>query len=228
MVYCKYPNLVYFKEGNSMENQEMQVQQPVKKTSGLGVAALVLGIIAIVFSLIPIIRVVAYVLAPLAFIFGLISLIKKKSVGVAVVGVILAIAAIVLTVVFQAATIAAVDKAVDELDSAMSDLSGDNTEDILANYADVTLGEFTVTKGDFMDECKLPVTVKNKGDEKKSFSIQVEAVDKDGNRIDDDYVYANDLNAGQSQTFDIFTLVTSDDMETLKNATFRIVEISMF
>lgn len=218
-----------------MENQEMYVQQPVKKTSGLGTAALVLGIIAIVLSFIPIIRVLVYVLGPLAFIFGLISLIKKRSVGVAVAGVILAIAAVVLTIVLQAATIAAVDSAVKELDNVVSDintdmgnLTGENTEDILANYADVTFGKFTVTKGDFIDDCKLPVTVKNKGDEKKSFSIQVEAVDKDGNRIGDDYVYANDLGAGQSQTFDVFTLITSDDMEKYKAATFKVVEISMF
>lgn len=103
-----------------MENQEMQVQQPeisqtpqpVKKTSGLGTAALVLGIIAIVLSFIPIIRVIVYVLGPLALIFGLISWIQKKSVGVAATGTIMGALAIILTILLQIATVAAVDHAV--------------------------------------------------------------------------------------------------------------------
>ena len=59
--------------------------------------------------------------------------------------------------------------------------------------------------------------------DKKSFSIQIEAVDTSGNRILDDTVYANDLGAGQSQDFEAFKLVSSDKIEALKSATFKIV-----
>lgn len=102
-------------------------QQPVKQTSGLAVASLVLGIIAIIFSLIPIIRVIVYVLAPLALVFGLIPLIKKQSMGVSVAGVAIAAVALVLTIVFQAATFAAVDKAVDSLGNSVSDSVSDDS-----------------------------------------------------------------------------------------------------
>jgi len=70
--------------------------------------------------------------------------------------------------------------------------------------------------------------VKNKSLEKKSFSIHIEAVDSNGSRIADDYVYVNDLGAEQTQNFEAFNFVDSDKVNSLKNATFKIVEISMY
>ena len=61
-----------------------------------------------------------------------------------------------------------------------------------------------------------------------SFSIQVEAVDANGSRIANDYIYANNLNAGQSQEFKLFEYVESDKLNSMKNATFKIVEVSMY
>lgn len=49
-----------------------------------------------------------------------------------------------------------------------------------------------------------------------------------GARIAEDYVFANDLAAGQSQSFETFTLVTSDKIDKIKNATFKIKEASMY
>ena len=49
-----------------------------------------------------------------------------------------------------------------------------------------------------------------------------------GARIDDGYVYANDLTSGQTQEFKIFTYVSSDKVEEMKNATFKVVEVSMY
>ncbi len=60
----------------------------------------------------------------------------------------------------------------------------------------------------------------------KSFTIQIEAVDNSGKRITDDYVYANDLAAGQNQDFDIFTYVSDDLIDSMKSATYKIVTVS--
>ena len=49
--------------------------------SGFAIAALVLGIIGIVFSFIPIINNAAFILGILAAIFAIISLVKKASKG---------------------------------------------------------------------------------------------------------------------------------------------------
>ena len=53
-------------------------------------------------------------------------------------------------------------------------------------------------------------------------------MDATGERIDEGYVYANDLAAGQSQNFEIFTLVTSDKIDKMKKASFKIIEASMY
>lgn len=64
--------------------------------------------------------------------------------------------------------------------------------------------------------------------ETKSFNVQIEAVKADGSRIVNDYIYANSLGAGQSQDFNIFTYVSSENLEAMKSATFKVVEASMY
>ena len=110
-----------------------------------------------------------------------------------------------------------------ELDEAL----GENTEAVLDKYLDVEFGEFVVEGSDFPDG-KLTLTVTNKSDEAKSFSITIEAIDKDGVRIDTDTVYVDTLNAKQSQKLDAFTLVSSDDYSALKEADFKVVEASVY
>lgn len=196
--------------------------------TGFGVAALVLGIIGVVLSFVPIINNVAFFLGALAVIFAIVCFVKKKSVGVAVASIILGIAAIVTTLVMQAATAKAINEVADSFSDTMSNLSGENTDKILENSVDVTFGQFEITKDEFFDSYKLPVTVRNKGDKQASFSVSVEAVDANGVRIEDDTLYVNDLNAGQSQNFDAFTLITSDTAEKMKTAKFKVLSVSQY
>lgn len=205
-----------------------------KERSGFATAALVLGIIGIVLSFIPIINNAALILGVLSVIFGIIGIIKSAKKTVAIVSVVLAVTAIVITLVMMNAAVKAVNDAVDDLNSTFTDINstfadmtGDNTSKILKEDADVSIGKFTVIKGDFFDETELKVTVKNKTSDKKSFSIHITADDSSGNRIGDDYIYANDLSAGQSQEFKCFTFVDEEKTELMKNATFSVVEISM-
>ena len=160
----------------------------------------------------------------LAVIFGLVS-IKKASKGKMIATVILGILAIIITLNSQKAVSDSLDALSENLDTA----SGENTEQVLANDVDVVLGDFEVTTDEYgLNDTKLTVKVTNKTNETKSFSIQVEAVDANGNRINQDYVYANNLTAGQSQDFDIFQFVSSDQIEPMQNATFNIVEASAY
>ena len=194
------------------------------KKSGLASAALVLGIIAVVLSFIPIINNAAFVLGVLAVVFGLIPLLKKRRVAISIVAIVLGVLSVVITLNMQKSVGDALDKAGEEINKSIDDSTGKNTDDILKNDVDVKIGKFTVTEGEYgIQNSKLVVTVTNKTSEKQSFSIKIEAVDADGKRIDDDTVYANDLNAGQSQDFDAFTLVQSDKYATLKGAAFKVV-----
>lgn len=192
--------------------------------SSLCTAGLVLGIIGVCTSFIPIINNLSFVMGILAVIFGLVS-IKKASKGKMIATVILGILAIIITLSAQKTVSDSLDALSEDLDTA----SGENTEQVLANDIDVEIGNFEATTDEYgLSDTKLTVKVTNKTNETKSFSIQVEAVDANGSRINQDYVYANNLTAGQSQDFDIFQFVSSDKIEAMQNATFNIVEASAY
>lgn len=192
--------------------------------SSLCTAGLVLGIIGVCTSFIPIVNNLSFVMGILAVIFGLVS-IKKASKGKMIATVILGILAIIITLNAQKTVSDSLDALSEDLDTA----SGENTEQVLANDLDVVLGDFEVTTDEYgLSDTKLTAKVTNKTNETKSFSIQVEAVDANESRINQDYIYVNNLTAGQSQDFDIFQFVSSDQIEAMQNATFKIVEASAY
>lgn len=193
--------------------------------SGLATAGLVLGIVGVCTSFIPIVNNLSFIMGILAIIFGVVTLPKKISKGKVITAIILGILSIVITINMQKTVFDALDTATENLNKA----SGNSTEEVLEKEADVTLGNFEVTEGEYgINNTKLTVTITNKTNETKSFSILVEATDTNGNRISEDYAYANSLTAGQSKEVDIFNLVTSDQIQSLKNATFKIVEASSY
>lgn len=196
-----------------------------KRKSGFATAGLVLGIIGMCTSFIPIINNISFILGLIGMVFGIVSLIKKASKGQAIVGVILCILAMVITINSQQV----LSESLNEVSANLDKATGASTEEVLKNDVNVELGKFEVTKDRYgINDTKLTVKVTNKTNEKKSFSIHIEAIDNSGARINEDYVYANDLAAGQSQSFNIFTYVSSDKLNVMKNATFKIIEASMY
>lgn len=206
--------------------EEMKNEE--KKHSGFATAALVLGIVAVVLSFIPIINNIAFILGVLAVIFGLVSLIKRASKASAVAGLILGVVSIAITLYMQDSVSKAVDEAFNEMDSAFDDIDGSNTDQLLAKSINVSFGTFSVDKSSFITSTKLPVTVTNLENETTSYSIHVEAIDADGNRIGDDYIYVNDLGANQSQVFDCFEYISSDEIASYEAASFKVVEVSKY
>ena len=195
-----------------------------EKKTGFSVAAMVLGIIGICLSFIPIVNNVSFILGVLSVIFAIISLVKKSGKAKAIVGLILGILSVVITLSLRNSW----SKSLDDVGKDLDNMTGDNTEEILKKDVDVNIGKLNVTTDEYgYSDSELVVTVTNKSKEKKSFTIHIEAVDNTGKRIDDDYVYANDLNSGQTQDFKIFTLVSSEKLEQMKSAEFKIIDVSM-
>lgn len=192
--------------------------------SSLCTAGLVLGIIGVCTSFVPIINNLSFIMGVLAVIFGLVS-IKKAGKGKMIATIVLGVLAIIITLNAQKTLSDSLDDISKNLDTA----TGKNTKQVLGTSVDVVLGNFEVTKKQYgINETKLPVKVTNKTNETKSFSIQIEAVSQDGTRIKTDYIYANNLTAGQSQEFKVFEYVQSEILEKMKNAKFNIVEVSMY
>ena len=196
-----------------------------KNSSGLATAGMVLGIIGVVLSFIPIINNIAFFIGILALIFGIIGIVKKAGKGKAIAGIVLGILSIVITLAMQSAVSDAIDETSKELDK----ITGNSTEEVLKTEVNVTLGDLQISKDEYgLTDSKMVVTVKNITDKKKSYSFHIEAVDANGNRIDEDYVYANDLSAGQTQNFEIFTYIEDSKIDGMKAATFKIIEDSAY
>ena len=141
-----------------MENNEV-------KNSGISKASLILGIIAISTSFLPIINNASFIMGILAAIFGIISLIKKSKKGKAITGLILGILSVIITISLQNSW----SNALNDLSNDLDSISGNNTDEVLKNNVDVIFGNFVGYIDEFgFSETKLPVTVTNKSNEKKS------------------------------------------------------------
>lgn len=197
-----------------------------RKNTGLGIAALVLSIIAVVFCFIPYINVISYIMGFLAVIFGIVSLISKKAKkGLPVAALILAIIAIFFASSMNNATTKAIKDTSKELDK----ITGNSTEEVLKKDVELTLGSLEITTKEYgFTETQLVVTIKNITDKQKSYNFHIEAVDNTGHRIDEDYIYVNDLGAGQTTTEKIFTYIEDEKLEAMRNATFKVIEASVY
>ncbi|PWL78288.1 MAG: hypothetical protein DBY20_08200 [Coriobacteriia bacterium] len=203
-----------------------------KPRSGFAIAALVLGIVAAATSFMPIINNASFFIALIGFILAIVAIAgirkgRNSGKGLAVAGLVLSIVAGLLVLGTQAFYSAVLDEAVDQSTQQLNKMTGDATDDILGVDVEVTIGDYSISKDQYgLVKSDLPVTVKNLLNEPSSFWINIEAVDANGSRINDDTVIINDLGAGQSTKLDAFAFVSSDDYEAMKNASFNIISVS--
>lgn len=219
--------------------------------SAFATAALVLGIVAIVLSVLFIFNFISMVCAALSIIFAIIALSNKQSVKKSVWGLVLSgisiVISVALTVVTYAASLGFVGNVFGKIfgydGSIFEEFEGgefDFNELILGDYDDiydrfngeddctVEFGEIEfVGEGDHM-RVKLPVKITNITEEMKSFSVTVEAVNPDGSRVETDTLYAESLRAGQSQTLYAFEFAEGFNVENLKTATFNILTVESY
>ncbi len=203
-----------------------------KPRSGFAIAALVLGIVAAATSFMPIINNASFFIALIGLILAIVAIAgirkgKNSGKGLAVAGLVLSIVAGLLVLGTQAFYSAVLNEAVDQSTQQLNKMTGDATDDILGVDVEVTIGDYSISKDQYgLVKSGLPVTVKNLLNEPSSFWINIEAVDANGSRINDDTVIINDLGAGQSTKLDAFAFVSSDDYEAMKNASFNIISVS--
>ncbi len=203
-----------------MDNSEVKA-----KSNGMSKASLIIGIVAMCTCFLPIVNNASFVMGILAAIFGIIALVKKQKKGKAIAGLVLGVLSVIITISLQNSW----SKALDDLSNDLNTITGDNTEEVLKNNVDVTFGSFIGNVDEYgFTDTKLPVNVTNKSNEKKSFSIEIEAVDANGTRIDTDTIYISNLNPGQTQSETAFEFVSSDKVNDLKTAKFNVINVSMY
>lgn len=201
---------------NSAQDQKssINVTVPVQKkgTSGMAVAALVLGILAIVFSFIPLINLMSFIFVVLGVIFGIVGIMgtgagKKAGRGIAMAGLIISVVAGLVTFVMYASagsdssSETTVTEVVEEgsnsssasaasSDGSVSAVAGASSDDTYekatdSNYA-VTIDSCKQTK-DYAGKPAVVVTYTwtNNSDEDRSFMTAISGkVFQDGVQLD--------------------------------------------
>lgn len=97
----------------------VQVDGVKPATSGMAIASLVLGILAILFSFIPVVNGFSFVLVILGIIFGIVGIVgtgvgKKGGRGLAIAGLVISVIACIVTIAINALFVAAVDSVTNE------------------------------------------------------------------------------------------------------------------
>ncbi|ALC22742.1 DUF4190 domain-containing protein [Streptomyces pristinaespiralis] len=112
--------------------QPGQFAAPAPARNGLGTAALVLGIIGLVFAVIPFLFWIGTILGLLALILGIVGRGRAKrgeatNKGVALAGTVLGLVGIIVSVIIGIVTVMAVDDAVDEINKAVENTAPKDT-----------------------------------------------------------------------------------------------------
>jgi hypothetical protein len=201
---------------------------------GMRLAGFIIAVIGLVLSPVPIINNFAALMLVVALVLSAIgwrgASKRGEKKGLAVAGVIMSVVGLVVVFGSQAFYGNALDDAAEDIEQGISEIDGSSTDAILESDLTVDFGTFEVTEDEFgIATTALEVTLTNKSDSQQSFNVQVEAVDSEGARIGDvEYVYGENLAAGQSSKQDVFTFVDEGDLEALKSAEFSVVEVSKY
>lgn len=144
---------------------------------------------------------------------------KKSNKGL-IIGLIVG-AVVLFGVVVVAVPLIFFGKVFSDLDKSISAYNFD-TDQVLSQELEVTFGTFTVVNSEYRDETKLPVTFRNKGKARKSFTVAVEALNSSGDRIAQDTESVENLAPGQSTSQDMFTYIDETEISALTKATFKV------
>lgn len=179
------------------------IASPVAARNGMGIAALVLGIIGVLFGLIPLTFFIAGTLGLLAFIFGLVGWSRARK-GVATnkktaaAGAILGLTAMALATWGMVITFTAASDAVKEIDQGIRELEGKSP----AAHAAFNVSDCRVVPGKFV-RARVEVTNTTGQHHNYDATIAVTNPDDPQDRYGSIEVLT-DLGAGQSTTLDGF------------------------
>lgn len=222
-----------------------------KPRSAMAVASLVLGIVALVTSILPIINNLSFAMAILGVVFGIVGIVgiskgKKTGKGLAIAGLVLSVVAFILVLVMQSAFSAALDEAMEESGMTSASASAETaagdaaaSEPQAAEQSESTEAAYGVT----IDGCRvtedyegnpaavITYTFTNNSDEATSFMVALyPKVFQNGVELDtaigsdwDSNKYTSDVKPGSSTTVEI-----GYALEDMSDVTVEVEELLSF
>jgi hypothetical protein len=119
--------------------------------------------------------------------------------------------------------------AMTQVNANVDDMLGGSTEEILSDSLDVEIGDIVIDDSEYSNSAELSVELHNKGDERATFSVDVEAVSASGERLDSGTAYAAHLAPGQSVTSDVTFFARGDASKSdFADATVKILSVSKY
>lgn len=217
----------------------------------MAVASLVLGIVALVTSILPIINNLSFAMAILGVVFGIVGIVgiskgKKTGKGLAIAGLVLSVVAFILVLVMQSAFSAALDEAMEESGMTSASASAETaagdaaaSEPQAAEQSESTEAAYGVT----IDGCRvtedyegnpaavITYTFTNNSDEATSFMVALyPKVFQNGVELDtaigsdwDSNKYTSDVKPGSSTTVEI-----GYALEDMSDVTVEVEELLSF
>lgn len=192
--------------------------------SGLSIAALVLGIIALLTSFLPIINNLSAFLAFIGLILGIIGMVgiakgKKGGKGMGIAALIICVLSIVIVLATQRLYSAALNNAsVSVTAGSSSTASASASSSSSSESADYTIADETLDKSNSY----MPVitgTLTNNGTTDKSYvGITYNLYDADGNQIGNAYANTNNLKAGSTWKFQATCTVDASKIAKFERA----------
>ena len=199
-----------------------------KKNTGLSIASLVLGIVALISCLIPYVNVISYLLGLLAIIFAIVTFVNKKAKkGLAIAGIILSILSIIIATIMNVYVTKVIVEKVKEnpeiFDQIDEDYEYKSSEEILKSDVKITFGKFSSTTSEYgYTSSELPVTVKNIAKKAKTFSFSLEAYDSNGELITSDFISTKELEPGEKEEIKAFKYVLKEKVDKMKTAKIKV------
>ena len=214
----------------------IQQQAPVAAPkNGMGLTALILGIIGTICGIIPFLFFLSGTLGVLGVIFGLVALGRVRkghatNKGVTVIGLIASAVAFILGIVGIVIVVSAGAKLVDEIDKSLPKTESSRAvgtpgaaESPESAVTDFVCGAPSTEDGYDKGRAEATMTVTNIAKESRSYSVQVEWVDASGARVADDIQFASGLAPGQK------TVLTAESFEDVSSApTCKLVEVTSY
>lgn len=198
------------------------------KTSGLGIASLVLGIIGVVICAIPIFNQVNYISAVLGAIFAIVALIgikkgKKAGKGLTIAGLVLNIVAIIATSVIIQSYVAGLNAVSESLNTdqtaATTSESKDASTEGSDNKAEDAASKFEITDETLGGDYFATVTgslKNNSGEKVGSVVLTYTLFDVEGNQVGTATAMTSDLEADKTWKFEAVGTETPDKVASFK------------
>lgn len=192
--------------------------QPPQRGPGLAIAGLVLGLCALLFSLIPIIGMIAWVLAPLGLIFGIIGLRAHKA--MAITGIATSAVALVVCIAWVGSFASSVSEVAERPAPPALPVDGNaptgtaptGSADLARGnaLADVRVASCEVDANPYFPSVKAQVEIVNSSDNLATYTATIAADAADGSRLGEGPVFASSLQPGQSTTQEAMVMLDGE------------------